>query len=217
MLIRISQKPKRDDRFRSSADCRLPPANCTGFSLIELLVVIAIMATIIAMAIPAYNSITRGSAVSSGITQVASSMAAARQRAITKRDHTAIVFSYTNGVGDATTNESVQFAVSYTTMAKTNNSWYYVDQWRHLPKNAFFSAVPSLSTVDIPFPDNSSAIITGIPAVEFKSWGVPTTACTFEVREGAMQPGGTTLINSNAYNFISGAVYRVTGSIKIFK
>jgi len=205
--------PSKNETAVNSADIFF---KLDSFSLIELLVVIAIMAIIIAMAIPAYNSITRGSAVSSGITQFTASVAAARQRAVTKRSYTAIVFSYDNGSGVYTTNETAQYAVSYTTMARITNSWYYVDQWRHLPKGAFFSTVPS-STVDMPFPTNGGAIITGIPAIVFKTWGVPTAPCTFEVKEGAMRPGGTTLINSNAYNFISGAVYRVTGSIKIFK
>lgn len=69
-------------------------ARRSGITLIELLVVIAIMAIVASLSIPAFTGMGRGAAMRGAVAEITSTLALARQWAITKREP--VTFDYGN-------------------------------------------------------------------------------------------------------------------------
>jgi len=188
--------------------------NALGFTLIELLLTVSIIILMLGLAVPAFNSAMRGNAPLTGATEFANSMGLARQRAITSRNHTALVIA---PLTLTTTNQIVP-AVSYAIMEKTNDTtWIYVDRWQHLPNGAYFSA-PTGPTALFPFPDD---INTEGPqpllSYEFMATGELVSSTNFVVTEGVvMNVAGTwEVASSNLNNTITGIVYKTTGVVQV--
>jgi len=79
-----------------SVFCLLPSASPRGFTLIELLVVIVLMAIIIAISVPAFVGMGRGSGMRGAVRSVHSTLSLLRQWAITHREQ--VTFVYFEGV-----------------------------------------------------------------------------------------------------------------------
>lgn len=186
-------------------------ARSAAFTLIELVTVIGIMALMIVIAIPAFTN--KASAPRVGASDVANLLALVRQKAVSSRNHTAVIFSW----DAATTNDTIQARVSYAPVMCTNESvWIYLDRWSHLPKGAFFSNAPS-SSVSCAFPTNGGTAAPFSYAVEFNSKGEAVSSSNvFTISEGVMMPGSLSPPSNAKYaNSVSGVVYRLTGAVRI--
>ncbi len=161
----------------------------------------------------------RSHAPLTGATQVANLLSLARQKAVSSRSRTAMVFSAIVAGPPYPTNGTIHNLTSYTVLQQTNvNAWIYLDRWQHLPAGAYFSKLP-ISTLTFTFPTNGGLPVIA-PAIEFTPRGersTTTTPSTYTVMEGNMDFGWTSIINSNALNIVSGIIYRTTGTVRVFK
>lgn len=99
----------------------------------ELLVVMGIMTLIILASVPAFHGITRGSAMQSSLTQLRTTIALARQWAITRRQITYVVFPSSSNSIYSTYN-----VYAITNIVSTNYQGEYVRDWTALPPGVFF-------------------------------------------------------------------------------
>lgn len=192
-----------------------------GFTLIELITVIGIMALMMVIAIPAFQSATKGSAVGIGAGHLVNTLALARAKAVTGRTHVRVVFSdaaYTN----ATIIPKVSYAVLIWTNQESdvNANWIYLDRWQSLPKGAYFSTLPAaLGSATTPFPSNQSAGVT-LSGVEFNSAGALASSAGSDVfivvREGVVKPDGS-VFGARSENTTSNCIYAATGRAKVIR
>jgi prepilin-type N-terminal cleavage/methylation domain-containing protein len=115
----VSKKRKSSAAARSQ---RQP-----GFTLIELLVVIGLMALLMAFAIPAFQGMGRASAMNSAVFQLRSSVALARQWAISQRQLTYVIFP---DVRSATGVIADKASRAYIPWTEEDGA---LGQWRDLP------------------------------------------------------------------------------------
>lgn len=101
----------------------------TAFTLIELLVVIAIVGLLMAVTLPSFTGLGRGSKMNAAATQMRTTLTLARQWAITHREATHIGFpNWTNNAGKA-----------YRTFVVYGEKSGYVSQWSYLPDGIVFA------------------------------------------------------------------------------
>lgn len=108
-----------------------------GFTLVELLVVISIMALMLAITVPAFVDIGRGSRMSGAISQLTSTLHLARQWAITQREDVSIIFpdDYAQVYSGTGTNHYDKALRSYAVYSPSRG---FMTEWRYLPEGIFF-------------------------------------------------------------------------------
>ena len=191
-----------------------------AFTLVELLVVMAIMGLMLGLAVPAFNSATRGNAVTAGASQVVNTLMLARAKAITSRSHVRVIFADT-----PTNNTAANNKTAYAVLLWTNQTsdipanWIYLDRWQQLPKGAYFLLLPGTLPSNVPFPTNQ-VVGAGIPmsGLEFKSTGALTSQNDLYIatQEGTLLPNGT-IGNIRAANTLSNQVFSITGVAKVIR
>lgn len=117
------------------------PATRRGFTLVELLVVIAIMGIMLGLLLPAFTGLGRGANMRSAVMQLRSTMALARQWAITHREKTYVLFpeetlSYAVG-GDA--------RMARRAFGVWGERSGYITEWKYLPNGIVFDGVTNRS------------------------------------------------------------------------
>jgi prepilin-type N-terminal cleavage/methylation domain-containing protein len=146
---------------------------CAAFTLIELLVVIGIMAARLALSIPAFQGLGRGSGMQTAIAELRSTLALARQYAIAHRITTCVVFpDGEDSIYNASPGQVEKAFKSYAVYYKAPEGTYKrLGEWKTLPPGVVFDNVfmpPNSSGTPSPYknllttPDNSI-----IPNVEF--------------------------------------------------
>ncbi|MFZ4695511.1 MAG: pilus assembly FimT family protein [Verrucomicrobiia bacterium] len=217
----------RVSRAAAAGATRLNVARSTAFTLIELITVIGIMALMIVIAVPAFQSVTKSSAVGIGAGQLVNTLMLARSKAVASRTHVRVIFA-----SESATNALYPNATAYAVLQLTNRensaslvNWIYLDRWQILPKGAFFSgfvspASTSLSLVNIPFPANTNVASSTINArvIEFNSAGALTSSvdANVAVQEGVILPNGTAG-SRNTANTNTVVVQWITGRAKILR
>jgi Tfp pilus assembly protein PilE len=124
-----------------------------GFTLVELLAVIGIMAAMLAIAVPAFTSLTQGSGLRAAAVQLRSDLSLARQYAINKSFYVYVVFPTVETrparrSGDKTpVSEAV--GVPYCTYAAffmeneqggDHGTVNFLTEWKRLPEGVFFDS-----------------------------------------------------------------------------
>lgn len=112
-------------------------SNQSAFTLIELLVVVAIMAIMIAIALPRFEDIGRGSKMRAAINELRATIALARQWAIANREDTFIVLpdDQTAVYNGLSTNEYKKALRSYAVYSRSRG---YLKDWTYLPNGVYF-------------------------------------------------------------------------------
>jgi prepilin-type N-terminal cleavage/methylation domain-containing protein len=112
-----------------------PATRQRGFTLVELLVVIGIMGVLLGLIMPAFTGLGRGANMRSAVMQLRSTIALARQWAITHREKTYVVFP----------DESLNFGGGGSaSMARRAYAVYgeksgYIREWAYLPAGLVFN------------------------------------------------------------------------------
>ncbi len=218
-VSRISRRAACPATAGSSVERRARESS--AFTLIELIIVIGIIGLMMGIAVPAFNSATRGNAVTAGASQLVNTLMMARAKAVTSRSHVRMVFA-----DGANTNLVAGGKVSYAVLLLTNQisdvpaNWIYLDRWQNLPKGAYFTNLtvnlPTLPT-QVPFPTNGGSSVS-LSGLEFKSSGSLTSLNDLYilVQEGTLLPNGT-IGNIKASNTISNRIFSVTGVAKVLR
>ena len=118
----------------------IPKRQNSGFTIFELLVVISIVAIMFVVSVPAFQGIGRGQKMNSAVAQLRSTIALARQWAITRNDYTYIIFpdhEFTYGAGP----DAYMALKSYAVWSEKNG---YISDWRYLPEGVVFNPDTSL-------------------------------------------------------------------------
>lgn len=107
-----------------------------GFTLVELLIVVSIMGLLLALTVPAFVDIGRGSRMSGAVSQLTSTLQLARQWAITQREEVSIVFPDDwAALYGGNTNHYPKALRSYAVYTPSKG---YLTDWRYLPEGVFF-------------------------------------------------------------------------------
>ena len=158
----------------------------SAFTLVELLVVVGIIATLLVLVVPAFTGLGRGQSMRSSVAQLRSTLALARQWAITRNEKTYVIFPDDGATYNPARNAAMALR-SYAVWAERSG---YISEWRYLPPGIVFDAnEPAANnlfntTTDRVFP------------VSFPSNGSPasTMYCIAFTPNGRLnQAGGTTL------------------------
>ncbi len=163
------------------------------FSLIELLVVLAISIVLLAIAVPAFNSLTKGQSVEIGARTIGSQLKAVRSYAITNREYVALVFPTTeSGISNDYLYKS--FRACIVDSSNVFESWITDEKWEFMPKGAAileidnsndlgtignFNSAQEISSVDLTSIGGSSSV-SSVKGLIFR----PTGKC-----EGATTAG----------------------------
>jgi prepilin-type N-terminal cleavage/methylation domain-containing protein len=115
----------------------MKPLRKNGFTLIELLLVIAVMGLLMAVTVPAFVDIGRGSRVQTAVNQLTGTINLARQMAITKRERVSIVFpdDFSQLYSGLNTNHHKKALRSYAVLSESQG---YVTDWKYLPAGVYF-------------------------------------------------------------------------------
>ncbi len=196
----------------------------------------AIMGLMIGLAVPAFNSATRGNAVTTGASQLVNTLMLTRAKAITSRTHVRIIFADTSTNTTANVSTSPMYGkTAYAVLMCTNVNfvqagesastvpcWIYLDRWQQLPKGAFLPSylLTSLSSTQyMPFPTNGPVYpSTAMPYIEFKSTGALTSPTDLYIatQEGTLLPSGT-IGNIHAANTLSNQIFSITDVAKVLR
>ncbi len=135
-----------------------PAARRQAFTLVELLVVIAIVGVLLALVLPSFTGMGRGSAMRSASMQLRSTVSLARQWAITHREKTYIIFPDRTLDYSAVTNRSeVRLALrGYGVYAERSG---FIKEWTVLPPGVIFNTNTNRSSAG--FGDNSYVNLMG--------------------------------------------------------
>ncbi len=112
-------------------------AGSFGFTLVELLVVIAIIGFLMALVLPSFSGMGRGSAVRSAHMQLRSTVSLARQWAITHREKTYVIFPDSTLSFSGAAKSEVRLALrSYAVYAERSG---FIKDWTVLPPGVIFN------------------------------------------------------------------------------
>lgn len=108
-----------------------------GFTLIELLLVIAVMGLLMAITVPAFVDIGRGSRMNTAVNQLRGTLNLARQMAITQRVNVHVLFpdAQRNLYNNLGTEHHRKAMRSY---AVVTDGGGYVTDWKYLPDGVYF-------------------------------------------------------------------------------
>ena len=205
-----------------------PWLNSSAFSLVELLVVMAIIGMMVGLSAMAVQGM-RAPAVQHAADQVMSGLSLARQIAITKNTHAALLVATANGTG--LPSEPFRYwSVVYSN--KSASTWTLAKDWEALPNGAVFSDFRSSQTTPVyKFIGNNTFSITPgqnitqasfatgnismafsilagnstfsftAPYILFKSTGLSSEAA-IRVAPGSVMGGNATLTSTNQYYFV---------------
>ncbi len=160
----------------------------SGFTLLELLIVIGIMALLMAMALPAFENLSKRG-LTSAAPALMSTLRLARQHAITTRKYVWVVFPDIGSGGAqggalAYSGSQVEKALrSYAVIEgdANNKPSQYITDWKFLPQGMYFEnkggsdvlkSYDTLgSTAYYPFPNSTSSSNYNMPAIQFRPNG----------------------------------------------
>lgn len=212
-----------------------------GFTLVEMLVVIVLMGFMMAIALPRFTDIGRGSKIKTAVSELRSTMGLARQWAIARRESVYMVFPddfLANLFSGVSTSHYSKALRSYALYSEREG---YIKDWTYLPESVFFvdhqnsqnfkgdadldagKSVFRMNTlVRLPFPEKSSPT-KPINTIEFKpdgtSSGGDISPCEVFMSEGiALEGSGGKVVNI-AWKDVSLAwgveVNPFTGSVRV--
>lgn len=129
------------------------------FSLIELIAVVAIMAIIMAFALPAFLTMTKGQSVELAAREIGSKLKAVRSYAITNRKYTALVFVTSQPV----LSQNYPYKSYRPCIVNSSNvfqEWVPDEKWEFLPSGVIIQDISENITgyVDGLFGDNTNDI-----------------------------------------------------------
>ncbi|MBU0677532.1 MAG: prepilin-type N-terminal cleavage/methylation domain-containing protein [Verrucomicrobia bacterium] len=109
-----------------------------AFTILEMLIVIAIIGIIVAIGLPAFTGMSRGSKVKSAVSNLQTTMSLARQWAITHHERTYLVIA-DDGITYTDDIEAEQKAFrSYSIYTVSEK---FIGDWRYLPEGVIFDSV----------------------------------------------------------------------------
>ncbi|MCZ7592194.1 MAG: prepilin-type N-terminal cleavage/methylation domain-containing protein [Kiritimatiellae bacterium] len=108
-----------------------------GFTLVELLIVISIMAIMIAIALPRFEDIGRGSKMRAAVNELRSTVALTRQWAIANNEEVFLVYpdDHMQKYSDSGTNQYYKALRSYAVYSRSKG---YIKDWVYLPAGVYF-------------------------------------------------------------------------------
>jgi len=154
---------------------KMPSNKKSAFTLIEMLVVLAIMAIILSITLPAFGPILRTIKLKSSAENLASTLEAARQYAITSAQNCYTAF-LTAGT------------MQYRSYRMYDAGWNSIDKWEFLPNGIVFDNnskfFTQASTYSVTFPDTSGSSLT-VQYIKFSSNGKTDILATMNILERA--------------------------------
>lgn len=158
-----------------------------GFTLVELLVVVGLMAVILTITITNFMMSSGGAKAQSALVQLKSTLALARQYAITRREPIFVVFPETTNTFETVEQRN---ALAYQAYNVWSPSGGYMGEWKVLPRGLYFDKSASGSgayNIFTSTKDSRFAVTNVLPS----SLAMP---CVSFVPNGRLnQTGGTTL------------------------
>jgi len=153
-----------------------------AFTLVELLAVIAIMTILFIIAVPSMETFSR-KGLSTSIAPLTTTLRLARQYAVTHRETVHVVFPSVPAVTSYLGSDIDRALRSYAVISSNSAGYYYVSDWRYLPKGVSFipdragsgygrdalkSYAPGAQTM-FPFPPNANPV--RMAAIQFRPNG----------------------------------------------
>lgn len=116
-----------------------------GFTLVELLMVMGIMAILLLAAGPMWNGLTRSTGLKGATMQLRTTLALARQWAITHRENTYVVFPNTTELAVDGKGITSRVLRAYNVYTQTDG---FIREWVFLPNGVIFDSKLSDTTSD---------------------------------------------------------------------
>lgn len=161
--------------------------NNKSFTLMEMLVVMAIMGLILAISVPAFDSVIKTSKVSEGAKLVYKTLQFASQYAVTNGVNCRVVFATSEPRGSSSSYTMARraYKVLYELTPPPNPTYRTIEDWQFLFNSTSIDSNTSNSTmlndtVSMPFPDDNSVSDT-VAYVEFNSTGRSAQGATIRI------------------------------------
>lgn len=153
----------------------------SAFTLIELLVVIGILGILIAITLPSFTGLGRGSKMNAATTQMRTTLTLARQWAITRREATHVAFpTWANDASKA-----------YRAFIVYGEKSGYISQWSYLPDGVVIAAGAG-SVFSLGQTNSLPGLTGGVRTLKFKTDGTTPSGATpinIYLAEGWVQAG----------------------------
>ena len=135
----------------------------TSFSLIELLFVMAISIILIGIAIPAFNSLTKGQKVEIAARSIGSQLKAVRSHAITNRKYTALIIPTPGNPAGLSAN---YYYNSYRSCIVNSSDvfqeWVFGEKWEFMPTGTAILEIDNSISLNTVKNFDSATTITGV-------------------------------------------------------
>ncbi len=155
-------------------------ARKAGFTLIELMAVLFIAGLLAAAAVPTFQTIQKGKALTTGLRQISAAVDFARQYAITRRRNTRfVIVTDDNDFTSPALREhadKVYCAYAVCTVDAFGKVLEYIRPWEYLPKGVVIDKTASFTNstpVAMPFPSADSKNFVWVQSFEFTPTGAP--------------------------------------------
>lgn len=190
-----------------------------GFTLVELLTVMAIIGVLLGIGLPAFEKLTKGQGVESGVRGISGKLSLARSHAITNNKKTALVFPFGASVPVVLKNSHVRVCeVTYdstTTPVYTFLRWIDGDNWYKLPEGVAFADLVSfvnIGSVGISDVDSTATTVT-MSGIVFSSMGGGMDDIASDRTVTVFQNNGGATTVANATNKINIIIRGFTGKM----